>query len=57
MGPIRDVKGVQNVTGYLVALNHFISLLGEKALPLYQILKKAECFMWTVEAEEALDKL
>jgi len=44
MGPIRDVKGVQKVTGWLAALSRFISRLGEKALPLYRLLKKAECF-------------
>jgi len=44
IGLIRDVKGVQKVTGYRVALSRFISRLGEKALPLYRLLKKAECF-------------
>jgi len=57
MGPIRDVKGVQKVTGCLAALSRFISRLGEKALPLYRHLKKAEHFSWTPEAEEALDSL
>jgi len=57
MGPIRDVKGVQKVTSYLAALSRFISRLGEKALSLYQLLKKAERFTWTIEAEEAIDKL
>jgi len=57
MGTIRDVKGVQKVTGCLAALSHFISRLGEKALPLYRLLKKAKRFAWTVKAEEALDKL
>jgi len=55
MGPIRDVKRVQKVTGCLAALSRFISRLGEKALPLYRILKKAERFSWTSKAEEALD--
>jgi len=45
------------VTGCLAALSRFISRLGEKALPLYWLLKKAERFAWTIEAEEALDKL
>jgi len=31
--------------------------LGEKALPLYRLLKKTEHFSWTPEAEEALDSL
>ena len=57
MGPIRDVKGVQKVTGCLAALSRFISRLGEKALPLYRLLKKAERFSWTSEAKEALDNL
>jgi hypothetical protein len=57
MGPIRDIKGVQKVTGCLAALSHFISRLGEKALPLYRLLKKAERFSWTPKTEEALDNL
>jgi ribonuclease HI len=57
MGPIRYLKGVQKVLGCLAALSRFISRLGEKGLPLYRLLKKHECFSWTVEAQEALDKL
>jgi hypothetical protein len=57
MGPIRDLKGVQRVTGCLAALSRFISRLGEKALPLYRLLKKSEHVSWTLEAEEALAKL
>jgi hypothetical protein len=45
------------VLGCLAALSRFISRLGEKGLPLYRLLKKHECFSWTVEAQEALDKL
>jgi hypothetical protein len=57
MGPIRDLKGVQRVTGCLAVLSRFISRLGEKALPLYHLLKKSEHFSWTLEAEEDLAKL
>jgi hypothetical protein len=57
MGPIRDLKGVQKVLGCLAILSRFISWLGEKGLPLYRLLKKHERFSWTVEAQEALDKL
>jgi hypothetical protein len=57
MGLIRDLKGVQKVLGCLAALSCFISRLGEKGLPLYRLLKKHERFSWTVEAQEALDKL
>jgi hypothetical protein len=38
-------------------LSRFISRLGEKGLPLYRLLKKHECFSWTVEAQKVLDKL
>jgi ribonuclease HI len=57
MGPIRDLKGVQKVLGCLAALSRFISRLSEKGLLLYRLLKKHEHFSWTVEAQEALDKL
>jgi ribonuclease HI len=57
MGPIRDLKGVQKVLGCLAALSRFISRFGEKGLPLYRLLKKHERFSWTVEAQDALDKL
>jgi hypothetical protein len=57
MGPIRYLKGVQRVMGCLAALSRFISCLSEKGLPLYRLLRTAECFTWTPEAEEALENL
>jgi ribonuclease HI len=57
MGPIRDLKGVRKVLGCLAALSRFISRLGEKGLPLYRLLKKHNRLSWTIEAQEALDKL
>jgi flavoprotein len=57
MGPIQDLKGVQKVIGCLATLSRFISRLGEKALPMYCLLKKLEHFLWTLEAEEALTRL
>jgi ribonuclease HI len=57
MGSIKDLKGVQRVMGCLAALSRFISCLGEKGLPLYRLLRKAERFTWTPEAEEALRNL
>jgi ribonuclease HI len=57
MGPIKDLKGVQRVMGCLAALSRFISCLGERGLPLYRFLRKAECFTWTPEAEEVLRNL
>ena len=43
--------------GCLASLSRFISRLGEKALPLYRLLRKTERFTWTPEAQEALDRL
>jgi ribonuclease HI/transposase InsO family protein len=43
--------------GCLAALSCFISLLSEKGLPLYCLLRKAERFTWTPKAEEALRNL
>jgi ribonuclease HI len=57
MGPIKDLKGVQRVMGCLATLSCFISRLGEKGLALYRLLRKAERFTWTPEAEEAVGNL
>ena len=51
MGPIRNVRGVQRLTGCLTALSHFVSRLGERGMPLYKLLKKTDAFIWTKEAQ------
>ena len=50
MGPIRNVKGVQRITGCLTALSWFISRLRERGMPLYKLLKKTDTFVWIEEA-------
>jgi hypothetical protein len=57
MGPIKNLKGVQRVTGCLAALSHFIARLRERNLPLYKLMKKFDHFTWTPEAQDALDSL
>ena len=57
IGPIRGVKGVQRLTRCLAALSRFIARLGERGLPLYKLLKKSNTFVWTEEAQAALDRL
>jgi hypothetical protein len=57
MGPIKNLKGVQRVTGCLAALSCFIARLGERSPPLYKLMKKSDHFMWTPEAQEALNSL
>jgi hypothetical protein len=43
--------------GRLAALSRFISKLGEKTLPFYQLLRKTDKFTWTAEAQAAFDDL
>jgi hypothetical protein len=40
--------------GCLAALNHFMSRLGERRLPLYKLLTKSDSFHWMVETQKAL---
>src|SRR4051812_41370558 len=57
MKPPQQLRDVQKLTGCLAALSRFISRLGEKALPLYQLMKKSPNFVWTGEAQVAFDEL
>src|SRR3990170_2294950 len=50
-----QLKHVQKLAGCVAALSHFISRLGEKALPLYKLLKQTKTFQWTKEATAALE--
>ena len=52
-----DIKGVQQLTGRLAALSRFISRLGERTLPFYQLLRKGENFEWIDEARNAFADL
>jgi hypothetical protein len=54
---LERVHDVQKLTGCLAALSRFICRLGEKALPLYQLMKKSDKFEWTPEAEAAFVEL
>src|SRR5215216_1296050 len=53
----KNLKGVQQLVGRIAALSRFISRMGEKALPFYQLLRKADKFEWTNEAQEAFKDL
>ena len=57
MGPIHNVKGIQRLTGCLAALSRFISWLDERRMLLYKLLKKTDAFVWTKEAQQALESL
>ena len=48
---------VQKFTGCLASVSRFISRLGKKALPLYQLMKKTTFFEWNDKADEAFLQL
>jgi hypothetical protein len=41
----NDLKDIQRLTGCVAAVSRFISRLGEKALPLYKLMKKLDEFI------------
>lgn len=43
--------------GRIAALSRFISRLGEKAIPLYQMMRKTDNFVWSDAANEAFEAL
>ena len=51
------LKKIQKLTGCVAALSHFISRLGEKALPLYRLLRRTEHFKWTDAATAGLEEI
>src|SRR4051812_19711308 len=53
----KNLKQVQKFTGCLASLSRFLSRLGEKAIPLYQLMKKTEKFKWTPQADVAFKDL
>ena len=52
-----DLKHIQKLAGCVAALSRFISRLGEKALPLYRLLRRTEHFVWTDAAAAGLDEI
>jgi hypothetical protein len=57
IGQVRNVKDVQWLMGCLMALSHFMSLLGGHGFPLYKLLKKSNSYRWMDETQKALDEL
>ena len=53
----KNLKKVQKFTGCLASLTRFLNRLGEKAIPLYQLMKKTEKFTWTPQENEAFQEL
>ena len=55
MPPPLNIKEVQRLTGRIVALSRFVSKVGDKCQPFFQVLKKA--FQWDTHFEEAFSAL
>jgi hypothetical protein len=51
MAKPSNKKDVVKLTGLMASLGHFISKLGEKGLPFFKLLKKADKFVWDDEAQ------
>jgi hypothetical protein len=57
MAKPSNKKDVMKLTGMMEALGRFISKLGEKGLPFFKLLKKADKFVWNDEAQQAFEAL
>ncbi len=51
------LRDVQKFTGFLASISWFLSRLGERALPLYQLMKKTTPFEWNDQADEGFRDL
>jgi hypothetical protein len=54
--PFNKKDGMK-LTSMMAALGRFISKLGEKGLPFFKLLKKADRFVWDDEAQKAFEAL
>jgi hypothetical protein len=52
-----QLRDVQKFAGCLASLSQFVSWLGEKAMPLYQLMKKTDHFVWSQRADDAFNDL
>ena len=51
----KNVKEVQSLTGWVAALNRFVSKSTNKCLSFFKVLRKA--FKWTDECQEVFEEL
>jgi hypothetical protein len=52
-----QLRDVQKFAGCLASLSRFVSWLEEKAMPLYQLMKKTDHFVWSQRADDAFNDL
>jgi hypothetical protein len=57
MAKPSNKKDVMKLTEMMAALGRFISKLGEKGLPFFKLLKKADKFVWDDQAQKVFEAL
>ncbi|XP_073363136.1 uncharacterized protein [Aegilops tauschii subsp. strangulata] len=53
----QTLKQMQKLVGCVTSLGRFISMLGERALPFFKLMKKKGPFEWTLEVNAAFQDL
>lgn len=57
LGKLANINQAQRMAGHIAALRRYISHLGEKVIPVYQLLKKTDNFVWTDAPNEDFEAL
>src|SRR3954469_22031111 len=57
LGKPECLRDVQKLAGRVAALSRFIPRLGEKAMPLYRLMRKNPTFQWEKDEDDALRDL
>jgi hypothetical protein len=57
MKPPRCKKDLMKLTGCMAALSRFIGRLGDKGLPFFKLLRKADKFVWNDDGSKAFHNL
>jgi hypothetical protein len=52
-----QLRDMQKFAGCLASLSRFVSRLGEKAMPLYQLMKKTDHFVWSQRTDDTFNDL
>lgn len=52
----KNMRDVQQLSGYLVYLGWFLAHMREKSLPFYQLLMGGTTFIWTPVCQRAFDQ-
>lgn len=57
MQPPTTITEVQRLTGRMAALSRFLSKSADRALPLFEVIKRREGFEWTSKCQAAFEEL